>query len=332
MTPSSSSMQMFKKTNILIIGTIPSTSGIGGVTIHVSRLCDALSNLGENFKLCDYKKLPLFHQIKMIRTCHVVHLHVSNPYLRLFYVLLSKTFSKKVILTFHGNLGRFGVLKNYIDLSVLRLCDVPVMINEGSFQKAKTYNPKAVLISAYIPSAEHQELSVDIMSIVESVRNTGKTMVVTNASYMQFAKTGEEVYGIHFLVNYFKDRPDYHLLVSDPSGQYYRHYEGACPDNVNFITKEHSFAALVKHADLMIRATSTDGDSLSVREALDSGVRVLATDCVDRPEGVTLFKYNDVVSLSDALRFKYVYAENHTCSDDVIGSIVKLYYEMLNGR
>ena len=82
----------------------------------------------------------------------------------------------------------------------------------------------------------------------------------------------------------------------------------------------------------MIRATSTDGDSLSVREALDSGVRVLATDCVDRPDGVTLFKYNDVVSLSDALRFKYVDGENHTCSDDVIGSIVKLYYEMLNGR
>lgn len=332
MNLSSSSMQMHKNADVLIIGTVPSTAGVGGVTIHVSRLCDALSNLRENFQLCDYKKLPLFHQIKMIRACHLVHLHVSNPYLRLFYVMLSKAFSKKVILTFHGNLGRYGALKNHIDLSALRHCDVPVMINEGSFQKAKVYNQDAVLIPAYLPSAGHDELTEDVMSVVEAVRNTGKTMVVSNASYMQFAKNGDEVYGIHFLVNYFKENPEYQLLVSDPSGQYYRHYDGACPDNVNFITKEHSFTALVRHADVMIRATSTDGDSLSVREALDSGVRVLATDCVDRPEGVTLFKYNDVVSLSDALRFKYVDGENHRCSDDVIRSIVKLYYEMLNGR
>lgn len=326
MNLSSGSMQMHKNADVLIIGTVPSTAGVGGVTIHVSRLCDALSNLGENFQLCDYKKLPLFHQIKMIRACHLVHLHVSNPYLRLFYVMLSKAFSKKVILTFHGNLGRYGALKNHIDLSALRHCDVPVMINEGSFQKAKTYNPKAVLISAYIPSAEHQELSVDIMSIVESVRNTGKTMVVTNASYMQFAKTGEEVYGIHFLVNCFKDRPDYHLLVSDPSGQYYRHYEGACPDNVNFITKEHSFTALVRHADVMIRATSTDGDSLSVREALDSGVRVLATDCVDRPDGVELFKYNDGVSLTKCLKTNNYNNHHRELSVDVVDSIISLYY------
>ena len=325
-------MQMPEITDVLIIGTVPSTSGIGGVTIHVSRLCDALRNKGEEFKLCDYKKLPIFQQIKMIRACKVVHLHVSNPYLRLFYILLSKVLSKKVILTFHGNLGRFGVLKNYTDLLVLRLCDIPVMINEGSFQKAKAYNQSVVFIPAYIPSAEHEELPEDIMSIVETIRDTDKMIVVSNASYMQFAKTGEEVYGIHFLVNYFKDKPDYQLLVSDPSGQYSKHYAGNCPDNVSFITKEHSFTALVRHADVMIRATSTDGDSLSVREALEAGVKVLATDCVDRPEGVRLFKFNDVESLSDALLFEYTDGENRTCSDDVMGSVVKLYYELLNGR
>ena len=78
----------------------------------------------------------------------------------------------------------------------------------------------------------------------------------------------------------------------------------------------------------MIRATSTEGDSLSVREALESGVRVLATDCVDRPEGVVLFRYNDADSLTDALQTKSVYGVKHQA--DGVGEIVSVYESLLD--
>jgi glycosyltransferase involved in cell wall biosynthesis len=42
-------------------------------------------------------------------------------------------------------------------------------------------------------------------------------------------------------------------------------------------------------ANLLVRPTSTDGDSGFVREAIATGVRVVASDCVPRPAGVELF-------------------------------------------
>ena len=129
--------------------------------------------------------------------------------------------------------------------------------------------------------------------IVQKYKSKGKIIVSTNASYMQFSDKGDEIYGIHFLVEFFKGRDEYILIVSDPSGQYSDYYREEKLKNVCIIKQKHSYASLLSYSDIMIRATATDGDSLSVREALDLGVRVIATDCVDRPVGVLLFKYND---------------------------------------
>ena len=319
---------MSKSRNILIVGTLPSVAGIGGVTIHVSRLCDALRERKVPMDLCDYKTLSLKRQMRMIRNSSVAHLHVSNPFLRLFYVLLCRLLSCRSILTFHGNLGRFGAVKNAVDLAALRLCNVPVVINEGSWKRALAYNEQAVLMPAYIPASTQEPLPDDVMKIVSDARNEGKVVTVTNASYMHYSDAGEEIYGILFLADYFKRHDEYMLIVSDPSGQYSGHFAGRQPENVRFITQKHSFSSLLTVSDLMIRATSTDGDSLSVREALESGVRVLATDCVDRPEGVVLFRYNDADSLTDALQTKSVYGVKHQA--DGVGEIVSVYESLLD--
>ena len=323
--------RMDKSREILIVGTLPSVAGVGGVTVHVSRLCEALRDKGVPMALCDYKTLSLPRQIRMIKDSSIVHLHVSNPFLRMFYVVLCRLFSRKSVLTFHGNLGRFGALKNAADLAALRLCDVPVMINEGSWRKSLTYNPRAVLIPAYIPAGKSEHLPEDIVRIVSSARDSGRKIMATNASYMHYSDSGEEIYGILFLVEYVRNHDGYMLVVSDPSGQYSARFEGKMPENVCFITQKHSFSSLLSYADLMIRATSTDGDSLSVREALDSGIRVLATDCVDRPEGVVLFKYGDAVSLTDALEAEYDSKEERRQCPDTVGMLVNIYESMRNG-
>ena len=46
-------------------------------------------------------------------------------------------------------------------------------------------------------------------------------------------------------------------------------------------------------SSLYIRPTRSDGDSVSVREALDAGIPVLASDVCDRPYGVTVYPYGD---------------------------------------
>jgi hypothetical protein len=168
------------------------------------------------------------------------------------------------------------------------------MINNDSYIKAKSYNSRSVLIPAYIPEKSKPELPDEVMDVIQKYKSEGKLIVSTNASYMQFSDIGDEIYGIHFLVEFFKDRDEYILIVSDPSGQYSEYYRDEKLKNVCIFKQKHSYASLLSYSDIMIRATATDGDSLSVREALDQGVRVIATDCVDRPDGVLLYKYNDL--------------------------------------
>ena len=77
----------------------------------------------------------------------------------------------------------------------------------------------------------------------------------------------------------------------------------------------------------MIRGTFSDGDSLSVREALMLRKKVIATDCVDRPAGVTLFKYNDADTLFKALATDTQTLDNEY--EDVVETLMRLYDNML---
>lgn len=59
--------------------------------------------------------------------------------------------------------------------------------------------------------------------------------------------------------------------------------------NLVAITSGVDIWPLFKKSIVLLRPTTTDGDSLSVREALHFGSSVIATDVVERPEGVILY-------------------------------------------
>ena len=70
-------------------------------------------------------------------------------------------------------------------------------------------------------------------------------------------------------------------------------------------------------SDLYLRATTTDGDSLSVREAISSGVPVIASDAALRPEGTLLFRKRDYQSLLTMA--KYVLNNREKCREALKG-------------
>jgi glycosyltransferase involved in cell wall biosynthesis len=61
------------------------------------------------------------------------------------------------------------------------------------------------------------------------------------------------------------------------------------------------FAWILQRCDVYVRATDRDGDAVAIREAQYYGKMVIASDCVERPAYVRLFKTNDSVSLAHAL-------------------------------
>ena len=54
---------------------------------------------------------------------------------------------------------------------------------------------------------------------------------------------------------------------------------------------------LFRKVDLMIRPTTSDGDAISVREALFFNCPVIASDVTSRPKDVIIFKNRDIMDL-----------------------------------
>lgn len=66
---------------------------------------------------------------------------------------------------------------------------------------------------------------------------------------------------------------------------------------------EHAYTLeAIRRSDLMLRTTWYDGDALSVREALDLGTPVIATDNGMRPEGVSLIPARNIDALVVAIK------------------------------
>ena len=275
----------------------------GGVTMHVHRLIKRLVEPEiANYVLCDYKIERIGRQLAKIREADVMHIHASNPYLKLFFVLSGKLFNTKSLITVHGKYGEYGRWKNIIHKLALKWCDVPILINTESYETVRLFNKNAVFIPAFIPPIEDEEvLSPELEKDILTIKSDGKPLFVTNASKRAFMDNGKEIYGIGFLVSFFAIHEEYNLVVFDPNNEYTPLYEDSRLKNVWFYTGRHSFCGLVKLADGVIRNTSTDGDSFSVKEALYFHKPVLASNVVTRPEGTYLFNYNDEESLNNGL-------------------------------
>ncbi len=281
-----------RKNKILIIGTRPPP--IGGVTIHVERLLGILkrSSFSVRFLPINIKKVFFANFFRDLVWCDVIHLHTSNPYVRLIASMFCRLLGIRLISTIHGSLGRFRGLRNWVDLKSVKWTDFPLVLNRQSFEIACRLNRNSRLISAFLPPTEENPLPIHIVEDILALKSKCERVWCTNASNLSFDVNGKEIYGISDLIELFRENPNLGMTVSDPTGDYLKYLNSLqteIPKNVLFITEEHSFYEVMKLTDGMIRNTTTDGDALSVKESLWLGKTTLVTDVVSRPEGVICF-------------------------------------------
>jgi glycosyltransferase involved in cell wall biosynthesis len=283
---------------LLIIGKIPPP--IGGVTIHVQRLLNSLSNNFIDYCFYDYRKESYINGLKKIFIAEIVHLHFSNKNVRLFFVLLLKCLHKRIIITFHGKYA-FDDFRDYLSLYI---SSCSFVLNHYTYKNAvkKIINKQKVqLISAFIPPGQDEDsLDEIIIKKINEISVHRKYILCTNANNFVIDEQGKDLYGIDFLLNIIRNRLDLCLIISDPSGKLKEHYPVQY-NNILFISEPHSFCEIIKISDMYIRATTTDGDSLSVKEGLFYRKKVIASDCVDRPFGCFLYKTGDQQSFEAAL-------------------------------
>ncbi len=91
----------------------------------------------------------------------------------------------------------------------------------------------------------------------------------------------------------------------------------------------------IGRADLMLRTTLYDGDAISVREALQVGTPVIATDNTMRPSGVMLVPKSDLAALVRAIEVQLVRPKNREArpqTDEAnLQAVFDFYQELLAG-
>lgn len=313
-----------KHKSILIVGRRPPP--IGGVTIHVDRLCKWLEEKRISFSFVNYRQADVFTLLHEVYRHSIVHINSTNPFLIFFVVIFSKATRTLSVVTFHGNLSFYNGLRSIVLRMALKSANVPLLLNRESYSAVKVINKNARLISAYIPPLKEEHLDQRIVDEIAR-RSSGKSLIcATNAFDLTFDYDCREIYGITDIINTLKDK-NWLLVVSDPSGNYKKFVQSKYPEALNekvlFISENHSFSALLSMVDVFIRNTTTDGDSLSIHEALHLGKMVWASDCVTRPVGVRTYRKLEEVLSDQSVPLGY-------SPPQVVDEIVRLYNDLLS--
>ena len=289
---------------ILIFGALPPP--IGGIGVHLIRTIRHLERSELDYEFLDYTRTPLTNILKSFLHAPIVHAHFSNSYLRFVCALFCRLLRKKYIFTFHGNLGRYSRFKNAIDRISIRLANVPIFLNQDSHSVGIQLNRASRLVTAFVPPDEVDPLPLRVIKQIEELVTRSHMVFSTSAHNYVACKDGSDLYGIKALCDIFSQQSMAHLslIISDPSAKNLKEilkYKHELPNNILFIDRPHSLIEVIKKSNAYIRATSTDGDALSVCEALYLNIPVIASACVSRPEGCILYPTGDSRALSEIL-------------------------------
>ncbi len=298
------------KIKVFLIGPIPPPTG--GVSNHIARLTRRIEASGDidcfvfdggkfRFFKSNLKKANVFDAIVFFLVCDIVHIHISNRW-KVFIARIARTLGKKVVYTRHNirSINSAGDKK----LHALSDCAIHVSKVMSDLVDEKTF-----IIPAYISADIVDHLNDKLLAQIKNYK-----VVVAAISSHPLSRPavldGKDIYGFDILLNAYRNLTldSKVLLLLDPSATMEANYRGDVDalnqigSNVIYVTEKIDFVSLAKFLSVYVRPSRTDGDSIAVREALEAGVKVVASDCVDRPGGVHLFKSEDINSLTKALQ------------------------------
>ena len=325
----------------------------GGYYLHDSKdpiLLD--SNLFHKWKWMP-THLFLFRIIKYAietRKYRIVHSHFSLE--GMLYLWFLRTFcNKKIIITVHNAmiddylektnfLNRF-FLKKMSKLKDVTWIAVSPQVKSTLLELCLEFASDIHVIPAYIPPTRRQNSDLPV-SLQRYIDNFSKIIVFYGHSLMQYS--GKDVYGFDVVLRLYAslsvdERRStglvYCIATCSESEFASIHAKAASMDLDKSIFWQvgplDDMTSLWEQADVYIRPTYTDGDSVAVREALDMGVQVVASDVCHRPEKVIKYSYDDDSMMLQSLR--YALSKNReipSCDEVYLNEMIEIYKNILD--
>lgn len=337
----------------------PIAPPVGGVSIHISRIIELLNN---NFDF-DYidesrvikktyfniRSLKFFQYFKKIKQANVLYIHSGKNALRIFHLFAGKLFGKRIILTIHSFVSKTSWVSCFLNGLFYRLADTIIVVSPEIKKRLNLPSNKTIVKEAFIPPQNETdlELPISIQELISKKINEGNTILCANASRLD-KYNNQDLYGLDLCIAAAKRLLEKKILfffvfvvssIEKNAGTFFKSKELIKESGLGdffFLTNESlSFVSLMKNADIVLRPTNTDGDSLTIREALYLQKLVLASDVVKRPAGVYLFQNRDLDDMEKKLEYLIKKKDEHLDLDGYKDSIPnddykKFYLTLLN--
>jgi len=313
-------MEINKNLKVVLIGP---TSYVGGVSIHMSRLEKLLKNIflfsyiDETPKSVSKNKFnnirdirDIFKVMRQVFSANLIHIHSGNWLLRIYILFVAVLLNKNFIITLHSY--RISNFKKIITSIFLKKANCIIAVNNEIKEKLpKAIQKKTLIKEAFIPPSldNEKKLEKDILNVINK-HNKDRLLICVNA-YRLIKYKEKELYGFDQCIDVAlmakKDNQNLHIFfviatIKESDRPYYDKFIKFIElNNLNsyltVIPKSISFINLIKECDLVLRPTISDGDALTIREALWLNKHVVASDVVKRPPGTILYKNGDSIDL-----------------------------------
>lgn len=313
-------MSRIKK--IAIIGPYPPP--YGGISVHIERMLKSLPEKDIHFyntaKTARYGKpfyrfwIYLYVLYFFIARYKIIHYHSTSKKIR-FLLSLVSFFRRNVYFHLHGASFMDTIEETtFIAKTIKSLIPYTNFIasNEKIFHSMSALHPRSIfLYDAFIPPSFNQR---DINAFATDVEMPNSPYIISMVGWFSLYKN-EDLYGfditleaLDILVN--KQHLDLLVIASVNGINDKLLYD-------NFIAKRaslnltHNFKLiestpkeiypLFLYSHLFIRPTNTDGNSVSIKEALWFETPVIASNVVPRPSESELFENRNAEDLADKI-------------------------------
>lgn len=347
---------------IVQVGAVPPP--IGGITVYIKRMKDFLDSKNITNQVWDYSKIkknednvvniwfpliPFYYCVK--KDIKIIHYHIVGIKTKNYIGFFNKNFftKRKKILTIHGACdGLFDRNRNMIRKSLNSFDAIICMTNHDK----KYLIENGITIDIYeiptfipptVKEQEIKEISKDVWNFI----NDHKPLISANASNIVFYNE-QDLYGIDMCIdlcaNLKKVYPQIGFIFSIPSINNYEYYKAlkqriiknGVEDSFLFLTKPYQLYPILMKSDVFVRPTNTDGDAISIREALYFKIPTVVSDVVPRPEGLLLFRNRDIedfiLKVKNILDNYYLYKEKFKSKDieNNAEKILEIYQKLTN--
>jgi len=308
---------------VAVLGNYPPP--LGGVSVHIARAMHKFvqqhntvfhfDTSKRNSKLWYVCKLLIF---LFTKRCDIVYYHTVDLNRRLFELSLllhmKKRMGYQLVLVEHN--CRYLYAKSMAYKKAFNKClqsiDALVLIGYSTWYSYLENNiivPRCTTVeSAFLPPdmATESAIIATYPATLAHFMAKHKLLVIVNAFQLSIID-GRDLYGIDLcvkaLATLVHQYPTIGLLCVLAQQGDQKHFKQlqqevkvhGLEQHVYFLIGQKELWPLLKRADLFVRPTLSDGESVSVQEALYFNIPVVASDASPRPAEVITFRSRDVM-------------------------------------